>query len=218
MRPSRLDWRGLAEALGSLREASGEPGQRRSQLALDIVARRLPAAAAAALAPAPVQGLACSSRSPRLGSRGDEARRAAASSYSRRPTCRLRSLLRAITRVAAGCKPSHHAAGIRPESSAKFSHLSAPCRPPERAVRPSTATTRQPRSACSGASRPTSTVRAHLTTRLACPRLPRSHAAAACRSQVHGASAEAATAVSSVRRRAACCRRHHRCSDAARRR
>ena len=80
------DWRRPAEALGSLREASGEPaGQRQSQLTFDI-ARGLPAAAAAALAPAPAQGLACSSRSPRLGSRGAEGRRAAASSYPRRPT------------------------------------------------------------------------------------------------------------------------------------
>ena len=211
---------GLAEALGSLREASGEPaGQRRSQLALDMVARRLPAAAAAALAPAPVQGLACSSRSSRLGSRGDEAKRAAASSYSRRPTWRSDRARRNhkvkfyFMQVAVGCKTN-----TAPLESAGFPTLASPCRPPERAVRPSTATTRRPRSACSGASRPTSTVRAHLTTRLACPRLPRSHAATACRSQVHGASAEAATAVSRVRRRAACCRRRHRCSDAARRR
>ena len=208
---------GLAEALGSLREASGEPaGQRRSQLALDMVARRLPAAAAAALAPAPVQGLACSSRSSRLGSRGDEARRAAASSYSRRPTWRSdRARRNHKVKLPWAAKPTTCAMLLE---SAGFPTLASPCRPPERAVRPSTATTRRPRSACSGASRPTSTVRAHLTTRLACPRLPRSHAATACRSQVHGASAEAATAVSSVQRRAACCRRRHRCSDAARRR
>ena len=92
------DWRRPAEALGSLREASGEPaGQRQSQLTFDI-ARGLPAAAAAALAPAPAQGLACSSRSPRLGSRGAEGRRAAASSYPRRPTsCTTRLRARAIT-------------------------------------------------------------------------------------------------------------------------
>ena len=93
------DWRRPAEALGSLREASGEPaGQRQSQLTFDI-ARGLPAAAAAALAPAPAQGLACSSRSPRLGSRGAEGRRAAASSYPRRPTSLTRLRARNHRRV-----------------------------------------------------------------------------------------------------------------------
>ena len=49
------------------------------------------------------------------------------------------------------------------------------CRPPEeRAVRRSTATTRRPRSACSGASRPTSTVRAHISHHLPCAPTPAS--------------------------------------------
>ena len=52
------------------------------------IARRLPAAAAAVLAPAPAPEPVCSSRAPRRGSRGAEGSRAAASSSSRRPTCR----------------------------------------------------------------------------------------------------------------------------------
>ena len=248
------DWRRRAEALGSLRDASGElpAGHRRSHRAIDRArlstergyrqseaidrAVRLPAAAAAALARAAARGPACSSRPLRLGCRAAAARQAAASRHSRQPTCLRRDAPIASSAITdggrhpatavsfGGCSSIVCLAFVVTLSPLSYTCAALTCRPPEeRAVRRSTATTRRPRSACSGASRPTSTVRAHISHHL--PAL-RAHAcvahttrpgAGAC--QVRGASAEAAMGVSSGRRRrAACCLRHRRSSHAARRR
>jgi hypothetical protein len=233
------DWRRPAEALGSLREASGEPaGQRQSQLTFDI-ARGLPAAAAAALAPAPAQGLACSSRSPRLGSRGAEGRRAAASSYPRRPTSltRLRSRSRNHRRVTvlvdatAGLNRLHVVVPhnyliFYPGSLSPYPPLSYACAalmPPPAGACSSEHSHDTPTAQCVQWCKPSDQHCARAPHHLpcACPCLRRSHGAAwlfFLRCQVLGASAEAVTGAGCGRRRAACCRRRRRFSDAALRR
>ena len=247
------EWRRRAEALGSLRDASGElpAGHRRSH---HRCYRQSEAIDRARLSTE--RGYRQSGAPPRSssGSSGSSCRTRAGLQLEAAPAGLSRSCSEAsssVTPLATAHMPptrrsdrllrNHRSCGGRhpatDDALVRKAQLGLPvyrplsytcaaltCRPPEeRAVRRSTATTRRPRSACSGASRPTSTVRAHLTTP---PPALRAHAcvahttrpgAGAC--QVRGASAEAAMGVSSGRRRrAACCLRHRRSSHAARRR